>query len=130
MNYKNNKPKRKQNSNFRKGKNNKKRSGFKKSTLDPSLFINKGVLSDTKEYVSDRIYDEMPIDNKLKATLKNKGFEKPTEIQDKTLESILDNTDVLGIAQTGTGKTTCYSNSRSHSTPKGSSYSMITFRTF
>ncbi len=105
MNYRNNKPKRKPNSNFRKGKNNQKRSGFKKSTLDPSLFINKGVLSDTKEYVSERVYENMPIDSKLKATLKNKGFEKPTEIQDKTLESILDNRDVLGIAQTGTGKT-------------------------
>ena len=50
----------------------------------------------------------MPIDNRLKATLKNKGFEKPTEIQDKTLESILDKRDVLGIAQTGTGKTLAY----------------------
>ncbi len=105
MNYRNNKPNRNQNSKNSRGNNNQKRSGFKKSTLDPSLFINKGVLSDTKEYISERVYDDMPIDDRLKSTLKNKGFERPTEIQDKTLETILDNRDVLGIAQTGTGKT-------------------------
>ena len=103
MHYRSNKPKRNQFS--KKKNNNQRRSGFKKSTLDPSLFINKGVLPESKEYISKRIYDQMPIDNRLKSTLKIKGFEKPTEIQDKTLESILDNRDLLGIAQTGTGKT-------------------------
>ncbi len=105
MHYRPNKPKRNNFSNKNKSQNNQRRSGFKKSTLDPSLFINKGVLADTKEYISDRIYDDMPLDSRLKSTLKAKGFEKPTEIQDKTLESILDNRDLLGIAQTGTGKT-------------------------
>jgi ATP-dependent RNA helicase RhlE len=104
MHYRSNKPKRNHFSK-KKNNNNQRRSGFKKSTLDPSLFINKGVLPESKEYISKRIYDQMPIDNRLKSTLKIKGFEKPTEIQDKTLESILDNRDLLGIAQTGTGKT-------------------------
>ena len=64
MNYRNNKPNRKPNSKNSKGQSNQRRSGFKKSTLAPSLFINKGVLSDEKEYVSERIYDEMPIDSR------------------------------------------------------------------
>ena len=105
MHYRSNKPKRNHFSNKNKSQNNQRRSGFKKSTLDPSLFINKGVLAESKEYISKRIFDEMPIDNRLKSSLKIKGFEIPTEIQDKTLESILDNRDLLGIAQTGTGKT-------------------------
>ena len=105
MHYRSNKPKRNHFSKKKKSHNNQRRSGFKKSTLDPSLFINKGVLPESEEYISKRIYDQMPIDNRLKSTLKIKGFEKPTEIQDKTLESILDNRDLLGIAQTGTGKT-------------------------
>ncbi|MEZ5071942.1 MAG: DEAD/DEAH box helicase [Bacteroidales bacterium] len=37
--------------------------------------------------------------------LRAKGYERPTEIQDKTLESLLDGRDLLGIAKTGTGKT-------------------------
>ena len=34
-----------------------------------------------------------------------KGYLRPTEIQDRTLETLLKGRDLLGIAQTGTGKT-------------------------
>jgi ATP-dependent RNA helicase DeaD len=44
----------------------------------------------------------------MKATLKNAGFDTPTPIQEKTLELILSKWDILGIAQTGTGKTAAF----------------------
>jgi len=47
----------------------------------------------------------MPLSPNLKECLHQKGFERPTEIQDKTLEALLEGRDMLGIAQTGTGKT-------------------------
>ena len=80
-------------------------SGRKKSTLDPTLLIKKASGEKSKEYVSERLYDNMPISPNLKECLHQKGFKRPTEIQDKTLEALIDGRDMLGIAQTGTGKT-------------------------
>ncbi len=44
----------------------------------------------------------------MKATLQNAGFFKPTPIQEKTLELIFGKWDIMGIAQTGTGKTAAF----------------------
>lgn len=41
--------------------------------------------------------------------LENIGFEKPTEIQSKAILAILEGRDVVGLSQTGTGKTAAYS---------------------
>ena len=59
-------------------------------------------------YVSDRSFADFPIHDKLKGALAHKGYEKPTEIQDRSIESLLANRDLLGIAQTGTGKTAAF----------------------
>ncbi len=82
-------------------------SSFKiqKSTLNPDLLIRKATLQAEEVYYSKRFFDEMPLDIRLKENLKKKGFLKPTEIQDKTLEFLLEKRDLLGVAQTGTGKT-------------------------
>lgn len=77
----------------------------KKSTLDPQLLVKKAVISEQKEFVSKREYCSMPIHQSLRDALAIKGYVKPTEIQDRTLEALLDKRDLLGIAQTGTGKT-------------------------
>ena len=44
----------------------------------------------------------------MKATLKKAGFNEPTPIQEKTLELIFGNWDIMGVAQTGTGKTAAF----------------------
>jgi ATP-dependent RNA helicase DeaD len=44
----------------------------------------------------------------MKATLQNAGFTRPTPIQEKTLELIFSKWDIMGIAQTGTGKTAAF----------------------
>jgi ATP-dependent RNA helicase RhlE len=79
--------------------------GQKKSTLNPSLLIKKATESVVKDYESDRLITDLPISQNLKECLISKGFKRPTEIQDRTLETLLDKRDLLGIAQTGTGKT-------------------------
>lgn len=75
------------------------------STLNPELLVRKATQKAEEVYYSKRFFDEMPLDSRLKENLKKKGFIKPTEIQDKTLEFLLEKRDILGIAQTGTGKT-------------------------
>ena len=48
------------------------------------------------------------LSEEMKATLKLAGYTTPTPIQEKTLELILNKWDILGIAQTGTGKTAAF----------------------
>jgi ATP-dependent RNA helicase RhlE len=92
------------------GSNNRNRNNArpakKASTLDPSLLVKEADHSvEEKAFRSDRMVKELPIDSKLKQALQVKGYERPTEIQDRTLEILLEGKDLLGIAQTGTGKT-------------------------
>jgi len=92
------------------GSRNKKRPqrqsrGQKKSTLNPALLVKKATEVALKNYESDRRIEDLPISPNLIECLISKGYRKPTEIQDRTLEALLDKRDLLGIAQTGTGKT-------------------------
>jgi len=45
---------------------------------------------------------------KILAAIDGAGFTVPTEIQKKVIEPILDGKDVMGLAQTGTGKTAAF----------------------
>jgi len=85
---------------------NNVRPAKKASTLNPNLLIkeaDQGV--EEQVFRSDRLVSELPIDIKLRQALASKGYKRPTEIQDRTLETLLEGKDILGIAQTGTGKT-------------------------
>ncbi len=82
------------------------RPAKKASTLDPSLLVKEADHSVVeKSFLSERLINDLPIDQRLRQTLSDKGYERPTEIQDRTLETLLEGKDILGIAQTGTGKT-------------------------
>lgn len=53
-------------------------------------------------------FSEFAINNQLKQAIEDLGFEKPTPIQAKSFPVIMSGTDMVGIAQTGTGKTFAY----------------------
>jgi len=44
----------------------------------------------------------------LKDNIKNRGYIKPTPIQDQAIQHILDGRDLIGLAATGTGKTAAF----------------------
>jgi ATP-dependent RNA helicase RhlE len=75
------------------------------STLDPRLFVKKAVPLNESRYESSRKIVDLPVDARIKNNLTSKGYLQPTEIQDRTIEAILEGNDLMGIAQTGTGKT-------------------------
>jgi ATP-dependent RNA helicase RhlE len=77
-------------------------------TLSPGHFISKASSAHVEAYASDRLIDELPVDLAIIRNLLKKGYEKPTEIQDKTIEAILNGRNLMGLAQTGTGKTGAY----------------------
>ncbi len=53
-------------------------------------------------------FDKYYISEDIKKNLAGLGFKKPTDIQFKSIPSILKGEDVLAIAQTGTGKTLAF----------------------
>ncbi|PIK13660.1 DEAD/DEAH box helicase [Halobacteriovorax sp. JY17] len=54
-------------------------------------------------------FKDLNLSKFLLETLKDKGYVTPTDIQREAIPSILDKRDLLGIAQTGTGKTAAFS---------------------
>jgi superfamily II DNA/RNA helicase len=62
----------------------------------------------TEEYIPSKPFAEMNISPMLKQNIAKTGYINPTPIQDKTIEHILTGRDVIGIANTGTGKTAAF----------------------
>lgn len=53
-------------------------------------------------------FNDYPISDEIKRTLDKLNFKRPTDIQFKSIPSIIKGEDVLAIAQTGTGKTAAF----------------------
>ncbi len=79
--------------------------GRKVSRLDESVFIKKAVPFEETIYEASCLIKDLPINEQLKENLIKKGYNSPTEIQDKTINDLLLGKNLLGLAQTGTGKT-------------------------
>lgn len=53
-------------------------------------------------------FSELGLDNQLLTAIQRMGFEEPTPIQEQTIPLVLSGIDVIGQAQTGTGKTAAF----------------------
>jgi len=53
-------------------------------------------------------FEQFKLDEKLQAGVKSAGYKEPTPIQLKSIPPILEGRDVVGLAQTGTGKTAAF----------------------
>ena len=53
-------------------------------------------------------FDDLGLDERLLRTLRQLGYESPTPIQAATIPLLLNGRDVVGLAQTGTGKTAAF----------------------
>ena len=74
--------------------------------IDVSKFINKAVITEQVEhFVPDHHFSDFAINEHLKRNIMEKGYKAPTPIQDRIIPHILRGSDVVGIANTGTGKT-------------------------
>ena len=62
----------------------------------------------SENHLSDLRFDALPMDDRIRAGIRDAGFEFCTPIQAGTLPIALENRDVAGQAQTGTGKTAAF----------------------
>lgn len=54
------------------------------------------------------LFKDLNIIEPISKSIEEAGYEKPTAIQEKSIPAILDGKDILGCAQTGTGKTAAF----------------------
>lgn len=96
----------------RRGSSSRKRGGGGKkgrATFDPSQFINKNPVQLKEEvYVPKHTFADFGFDEKLTETLTRMGIEIPSPIQDQSIPEIMKGRDVVGLAETGTGKTAAF----------------------
>lgn len=86
--------------------NRPKKNNFRNSkTLDPSNFVKKAQPIEVREFIAPEAFSELNIHEDLKANILAKGYVNPTEIQSKTIHDLIEGRDIVGIANTGTGKT-------------------------
>lgn len=77
--------------------------------LDPNLFIKKAVESlEVEKFVSKTQFADYNITDKLKRNIADHGYTAPTAIQEQAIPPILEGRDIIGIANTGTGKTAAF----------------------
>ena len=53
-------------------------------------------------------FEELNIDEYIKKAIKEKGFEEPSEVQEKVIPAVLEGKDIVGKSKTGTGKTAAF----------------------
>ena len=83
--------------------------GPQKKYIHPSKFINKATtVAEEAPYEPTHTFADFPFGADLKFNIEKKGYERPSPIQDQAIPHIIDGKDVIGLANTGTGKTAAF----------------------
>lgn len=96
-------------STFNRGRNRGGSRGPAKKYINPSKFINKATpKAEEIQYESKYKFSDFPFGNQLQHNISKKGYMATSSIQDQAITHILEGKDVIGIANTGTGKTAAF----------------------
>jgi ATP-dependent RNA helicase RhlE len=83
--------------------------GRKMPTFNPAQFINKNPIELKEEvYVPAHKFNGFGLTKRLSDIIAELGFTEPTPIQDQIIPHVLKGHDVVGLAETGTGKTAAF----------------------
>lgn len=86
----------------------KQRNRNKGASLNPTMFVMKAVGAIEAPYVPLHSFSDFSLNVILQKNVLSHGFRTPTAIQDQAINPILEGKDLVGIANTGTGKTAAF----------------------
>ncbi len=82
---------------------------FKRSNIRRERYINAAVLPEKQEeYQSTNQFSDFGLDAQIVENITRHGYTTPTPIQDQAIPVLMQNKDIVGIANTGTGKTAAF----------------------
>ena len=86
------------------------RNSRKPSTINPARFINKTIIAHktTPQHEITHAFKDFALQPRLQQNLAAAGFVTPSPIQDQTIPLGLAGNDIIGLANTGTGKTAAF----------------------
>jgi len=93
---------------FHGGGRRKTSRGPMKKYIHPSKFINKAKSYEETPYEATHTFADFPFGAELHHNIAEKGYETPSAIQDQAIPHIIAGKDVIGLANTGTGKTAAF----------------------
>lgn len=77
--------------------------------INPEKFVNKAVVqADQADFVPQHQFKDFPLEERLQLNIKARGYTTPTPIQDAAIQPILEGKDLVGLANTGSGKTAAF----------------------
>ena len=77
--------------------------------VDLSQLVNKAKpMVEEDAFVPKHTFNDFKIDDRLKTNIIAKGYITPTPIQDESIPHVLAGEDIVGLANTGTGKTAAF----------------------
>ena len=76
--------------------------------INPERFIKAASAEQADKYMPLNRFEDFAIDQLLKSNLAGKGYTEPSPIQDQAIPAGLAGQDIIGIANTGTGKTAAF----------------------
>lgn len=86
-----------------------RRGGYPVRSFDPTPMVGTAVASEPEAaYVSVNQFGDFAIHTGLKENIVARGYTSPTQIQDEAIPYLLEGRDLIGIANTGTGKTAAF----------------------
>lgn len=80
-------------------------------SFDPTAIVNsqdENINVVTEEYIAKNNFNDFEIESRLKQNIQTRNYKAPTPIQDQAIPEILKGNDLIGIANTGTGKTAAF----------------------
>jgi superfamily II DNA/RNA helicase len=80
----------------------------KAPAYNPSMFIKKASFSENEVYIPLHQFVDFKVSPEMQQNIVARGYTTPTPIQDQVIPLIIDGRDVVGIANTGTGKTAAF----------------------
>lgn len=83
--------------------------GPKRAFIHPSKYVNRSISEEQEvAYVPQNTFADFGLHPQLLANVTGHGYTSPTPIQDQAIPVVMSGKDIVGIANTGTGKTAAF----------------------
>lgn len=86
-----------------------RRGSTRSENINPSKYVNKSAdLPEPVAYEAKHTFADFGLDSQIVSRVQNRGYVTPTPIQDQSIPEVMLGHDVIGLADTGTGKTAAF----------------------